>query len=297
MTTENSNNTTAATTEYKTKNQLYADLGPVLENPTCAEVYVRFKDNSTKIDRVAVIPELPSSHPVMVNMERWKFQRVARIYGSGIKHFIFKGFHNVSIKEQEKGAGTYVSTVFGDMPREDENYESFNLFMFKTQRIVNERDEQGQLVKDQNGKIATKIEGYVSSVVFEYADDKVSTDKLMAYKSCVLPLIIHAKELTKVQIVTNRGLWNIDADKIVRKTHETKPLPVSEYPNIPSGYTSTANMEPVASPFNEEPHANFVAKQENHEQFADAVYAEEVKQYETSNSGDMFKSATDELPF
>jgi len=300
-------NNTAASTVRTSKNDYFATIegARTIENPEFIEIWVRQKEGSF-IDRVVCLPELKSDSQIRMNMERWNFQLVARVYAKSIISITYKGFYNSEKSEQdtstEKRTGSIGSLIYGnDIEKNDPDALVLNVFMFKAYNFVNQKDSDGNYIKDQSGKYAQVPVGYINNISFDNAANTEMTDKLLSYKLCCLPLTLIIKDLEKIDILVSKtgGAFTVGKEYMYAKkakldayiasvnTANTNPEP-----EVVAETVSNEQNENVATETNSVVlNANVVPFSElNPEEFADAVVVPEI----TNNFDD---SASDDLPF
>lgn len=200
---------TTSSNSFPNKNEKYKSAFPeqsIIENPRFAEIWVRQKEGSF-VDRCVALPELPVDHTVRINMERWGFQLVARIFAKSIRVITYKGFYNThDSKNNEKTEhGTIVSQIFGeDIEKEDGEAMLLNMFLFKGFYTDAARDQDGNIIMTTEGKAEMVNIGKINSVSFYDVANKEQTDKMLNYRSCCLPMTVIVKDLEKIQILASQ---------------------------------------------------------------------------------------------
>ncbi len=252
------NTTSNTANNSKSKFEMYNEKYPnhVMEhNPTFAEVWVRQSDRMY-IDRAVVLPELPPDHPVRCSMETWNFQLVARIFADGVSSVVYKGFYNKGKDGDAKPDGSIFYSAYGDAPIQgDDSVMKLNLFMFKGFDMLPMKDSTGNFVKDVNGKITMAQVGKITSVAAIHIEDKETTDKMLGYKTCALPMSLFITGLKKIQLLKNKdgkprtitGEW-LQSSKLNLSTYlnnQTEGVKISQQAKLEPAYAEkdTADYE------------------------------------------------------
>lgn len=244
--TENTNAATQNANPFANLNEYFAQFGQVLEKPEYAEVFVKFFPGSNKIQKVIVLPELPSDHSVKINMIKGKLTPVARIYADSVFQMVYNKFHGIKSLEGK----TYYNDVFGEKwTAEDGEFIHIDLFMFKRSNLVVKK-LNNQIVHDEEGKPTLERVGYVHNVECELISKEMRDSKLK-YANCVMPVTLFAKGIKKVVLLNKdypiiRSLGDLEkrasdhaglAKSVEQAAPDTNINPVSALEPVPQFYS------------------------------------------------------------